>query len=380
MNDKETRYSNVEMSFSKKIINVIIYLIIPIILLLVLIYVNMTDFNDKTDGWLNIILFYSFLFIILRGTSKLAGVEEGKKVIYKEDNIVKKTNPYIYYRELPNDYGIGVISLLVDSKLENYKDIIAVILDLCAKKYLFLEKIDNKYYIKVLKGIDNKLLSNERYILGLIISNNLININYQEWYSYCLQDGINLGVYYHVDRQQSELDNKFKLNGFRIKNVKIVAFIVIIFMSFLMLLMVKYGKLFIDILNIMFVIISFFVILFVLFFVKLFLNKIKDKNEYQKKTTYNMTLNNHLYRTEKGVIELQKLLSFKNFLMDFGNIVSKSPLEVVLWDRYLSYAVVFNLTKDIMKTGYKQLIKNSSFQIDDIDNITINNIEIDNRL
>ena len=380
MNDKETRYSNVEISFSKKIINVIIYFIIPIILLLVLIYVNMTDFNDKTDGWLNIILFYSFLFIILRGTSKLAGVEEGKKVIYKEDNIVKKTNPYIYYRKLPNDYGIGVISLLVDSKLENYKDIIAVILDLCAKKYLFLEKTDNKYYIKVLKGIDNKLLSNERYILGLIISNNLININYQEWYSYCLQDGINLGVYYHVDRQQSELDNKARPISFRIKYVKMVASIVVIIMTFLTLLMENYSKLSVNCLNNMFVIISFFVIMFVLFFVTLYQKKIKDKNEYQKKTTYNMTLNNHLYRTEKGVKELQKLLSFKNFLMDFGNIVSKSPLEVVLWDRYLSYAVVFNLTKDIMKIGYKQLIENSSFQIDDIDNITINNIEIDNRL
>lgn len=104
------------------------------------------------------------------------------------------------------------------------------------------------------------------------------------------------------------------------------------------------------------------------------------KNDYQRSKFYNMTLNNHLSRTDKGVVELQKLLSFKNFLMDFGNIVSKSHEEVVLWDRYLSYAVVFNLTKDIMKTGYKQLVENSSFQIDDIDNITINNIEIDNSL
>ena len=274
MNDKETRYSNVEMSFSKKIINVIIYLIIPIILLLVLIYVNMTDFNDKTDGWLNIILFYSFLFIILRGTSKLAGVEEGKKVIYKEDNIVKKTNPYIYYRELPNDYGIGVISLLVDSKLENYKDIIAVILDLCAKKYLFLEKRNNKYYIKVLKGIDNKLLSNERYILDLIISNNIKNINYQEWYSYCLQDGINLGVYYHVDRQQSELDNEVKPISFKTKYVKMVTSIVVVIMTFLTLLMANYSKLSVNGLNNMFVIFLYFVFFFFFSIYALFLSKI----------------------------------------------------------------------------------------------------------
>ena len=381
MNDKETRYSNVEISFSKKIINVIIYLIIPIILLLVLIYVNMTDFNDKTDGWLNIILFYSFLFIILRGTSKLAGVEEGKKVIYKEDNIVKKTNPYIYYRELPDDYGIGVISLLVDSKLENYKDIIAVILDLCAKKYLFLEKIDNKYYIKVLKGIDNKLLSNERYILGLIISNNLKNINYQEWYSYCLQDGIDLGLYYHSDREQIDLKNEVKPKPTKLwkKYVKVGSFIGFIFIIFLMLFNLQYTDTAHNVLFSLFVIFLYFVFFFFFSIYALFLSKILNtimkKNDYQRSKFYNMTLNNHLSRTDKGVVELQKLLSFKNFLMDFGNIVSKSPLEVVLWDRYLSY-----LTKDIMKTGYKQLVENSSFQIDDIDNITINNIEIDNSL
>ncbi len=386
MNDKETRYSNVEISFSKKIINVIIYLIIPIILLLVLIYVNMTDFNDKTDGWLNIILFYSFLFIILRSTSKLAGVEEGKKVIYKEDNIVKKTNPYIYYRELPNDYGIGVISLLVDSKLENYKDIIAVILDLCAKKYLFLEKIDNKYYIKVLKGIDNKLLSNERYILGLIISNNLKNINYQEWYSYCLQDGIDLGLYYHADRELTDLKNEVKPKPTKLwkKYVKVGSFIGFIFIIFLMLFNLQYTDTAHNVLFSLFVIFLYFVFFFFSSIYALFLSKILNtimkKNDYQRSKFYNMTLNNHLNRTYKGVKELQKLLSFKNFLMDFGNIVSKSHEEVVLWDRYLSYAVVFNLTKDIMKTGYKQLIENSSFQIDDIDNITINNIEIDNRL
>ena len=357
MNNKETKYNNVEVSFSKKVINIIIYVIIPIILLLGLIYVNKTDLINETGGWLNIILFYPFVFLIVRGTSKLSGVERAKKVINKEDKFIKRTNPYLYYRELPNDYGIGVISLLVDSKIENYKDIIAVILDLCAKKYLFLAKKDNTYYIKVLKGLDNKLLSNERYILDLIISNNIKNINYQEWYSYCLQDGINLGVYYHVDRQEPFVTNRVKPRKLWVKYIKVGTSIVVIFASLLTLLIVNYGESSIDILNIMFGGISFLVITFVLIFVALFMNKMNEKNEYQKMVNYNMTLNNHLSRTEKGVMELQKLLSFKAFLIDFSNIVSRKPEEVILWDRYLSYAVVFNLTKDIMKSGYKQLAR-----------------------
>ncbi|MBQ4030920.1 MAG: DUF2207 domain-containing protein, partial [Bacilli bacterium] len=81
-------------------------------------------------------------------------------------------------------------------------------------------------------------------------------------------------------------------------------------------------------------------------------------------------------RTEVGIEELFKLQSFKAFLKDFGHFVDKRVDEVVLWDRYLAYAQLFGLTKEIMNTGYKQLVSNSSFDIDDIDNIHFNNIFI----
>lgn len=39
-----------------------------------------------------------------------------------------------------------------------------------------------------------------------------------------------------------------------------------------------------------------------------------------------------------------------------------------------SYAQIFGLTEKIMKTGYNKLINNSSFNIDDINNLTLDNI------
>lgn len=73
---------------------------------------------------------------------------------------------------------------------------------------------------------------------------------------------------------------------------------------------------------------------------------------------------------------MQKLYSFKAFIKDFGHFVDKKPEEVILWDRYLSYAQVFGLTKEIMNSGYKQIIDNPSFHIDSIDNINLYNIEV----
>ena len=49
---------------------------------------------------------------------------------------------------------------------------------------------------------------------------------------------------------------------------------------------------------------------------------------------------------------------------------------MVLWDRYLSYAQVFGLTKELMDSGYKELVENASFIIDNIENINMQNIEV----
>ena len=97
---------------------------------------------------------------------------------------------------------------------------------------------------------------------------------------------------------------------------------------------------------------------------------------YRIDEQYNKEISKSLKLTPKGINELNKLKAFKAFIKDFGNFADKYPEEIILWDRYLSYAQVFGLTKDIMKTGYSKLIKNSSFQIDDINNINFDNIEI----
>lgn len=384
MKNNETKYKSTKVTFSLMILTVVFYIVFILGLIYGIIKVYKMPltktglFHPSTMKVLVLfILIYLLCFTISGIIGNILGTLKGKRYINKEDKIIKKTNPYIYYRELPNNYGIGVTSLLFDSKIENYKDIIAVILDLCAKKYLSLIKENDKYYIKVLKNVDNELLINEKYILNLIISNNIKNIDYNQWYNYCLQDGDNLGLYYHYDKPKEAISDGIgtKNETERLKKIHRNISLFIGILIFIMGLTV--GRWLEGLIYSLIIFIASYVVLIIPFYIILVFKGIITIGKIQKKATYNATLNNHLTRTNKGVIEFQKLLSFQNFLSDFGNFINRHPEEVVLWDRYLSYAQVFGLTDEIMKSGYKQLIDNSSFQVDDINNITLYNIEIE---
>ena len=347
----------------------VIIILIYVILQTVLIVCNLGNWSVINFFVIFNILFGIFLIYIL------SGVLKGKRAINRELKYLKKINPYIYFRELPNYYGIGVITLLMNSTIENHKDIVAVILDLCARKYLKLEKQADKYVIKILKGLDDNLLGNEKYILRLVMNNDIKNVNYYQWFDYCLKDGIDLGLYSrysHVNKIINPIINREK----RIKSDnKIKLYICLILSCLIFLLMIGEG-----ILNSVFSTIICFVVLYlfltVIFGVIVFIREMIKEAKYAMNQNYIDQMNNKITRTDKGIEELHKIYSFKAFIKDFGYFVDKRAEEVVLWDRYLSYAHVFGLTKEIMESGYKELIDNSSFHIDSIDNIDLSNIEV----
>lgn len=329
--------------------------------------------NNRIKILFMLVTSFLSIFIFVGMIGSITGIIKGKTVISKENNDAKNNSPYIYYRELPNNYGIGVATLLIDSTIENYKDVVAVILDLCARGYLKLEKQNDKYLVKVLKNIDDSLLYNEKYILDLILNNDIKNIDYQKWYNLCLQDGINLGIYNYRDVKINNINVKQTSDKKIVKVSLIIATIISLFYlvngDFAMVFLVFVFSYFI-----MFLILIVFTIIKNMVFSIFFIGKMSKDIYYCNK------LNSQLIRTPKGVQELQKLYSFKSFIEDFGYFVDKKPEEVIIWDRYLSYALLFGFTKEILATGYKQLVENASFQIDDIDNISLDNIEVSDKI
>ena len=306
----------------------------------------------------------------------LSGTLKAKYELAKEKKYIKNINPYIYYRELPNNYGIGVNTLLYDSTIENYKDIVAVILDLCARKYLNLVKQDEKYIIQILKRETSEFLKNEKYVWNHVITNSIREMNYHDWYMCCLQDGIDLGLFNQrkVYINNESIDVEKEKDKLLKSQIKICAIISILFM----LCGISSDGIFI----------SFFYSLIIFMFAFAFVISqmivspilgakiMKQKNKEMRDLHYKVEIENDLKKTKKGIEEVHKLYSLRAFLSDFGKFVDKNPEEIVLWDRYLSFAQVFGLTKEMMSTGYEQLVNNASFTIDSIENITLSNIEV----
>lgn len=54
-------------------------------------------------------------------------------------------------------------------------------------------------------------------------------------------------------------------------------------------------------------------------------------------------------KTIKGANHYKRWKAFKNFLNDFGSFESKELPEVILWERYLVYAVIFGLASKVQK-------------------------------
>ncbi len=305
---------------------------------------------------------------------------------YQDYLQLKKTNPYRFFKELPNHYGIGVTSILFNSTIENEKDIVATILDLCAQKYLHLERYENKYMITIRKTDLSQLHRNEQYIMQLLIEGNINKINYQKWFQYCLEDGIKLNLFTPRDTKTTNQDSVTEIidivsdvqssivkehRKLSKKQIRIIVFaiIAVIICGFIAGILTKEEYLFI----IPFVSLLMGAMLCYAFYIfKAAFRMI----HIGTKQSYSNAIHRQIQRTKHGDMELQKLYAFRAFLQHFGSFVNRKPEEVTLWEHYLSYAQVFGITKNIMASGYDQLVNNTAFKITSIDAINLRSITV----
>lgn len=379
---KTTRANN--FSYKNPIVIIFTIFIVLIIAGLAYLFISVLNHPLTEDGlyqnWFlkSLYLVAIGIFIILCTiwpiSLIMSALSAHRQIAYLETTN-EKFNPYQYYKELPNNYGIGVASLLANSTIENEKDIIAAILDLCAQGYLHLSKHSDHYVIYLQPVSDKAPLKNEAYLLALIGEGKINKIDYRQWYNLCVEDGINLGVYQKVDTSKLTKLSSPNLQKYNRKRFQLlIAFLICLFVMTIGFMLPH------DFANIItgagFIGLIIVVTLAIANYVKNVFIGFKHATENIAQTNYKNILENYLVKTKHGLEELQKLEGFKNFLAQFNIFVDKDPEAVILWDRYLSYAQVFGLADELMRSGYHELIDNVAFEIDDINHITLSNLEM----
>lgn len=341
---------------------------IGIIILLIILLISLL-FLGKYEILLGILIALTPLFdmgiligigLLFYYIGKKIGSDKARKEIDKVLKHLNVDNPYIYFRDIPNKHGVGVTLSLLNIKITK-KDVLASILDLCAKGYINVKQHGKNFEIINNKKDRNQLLKNELYILDWVLNKDTSKINLKRWKKLCNEDAIDLGL--AIKSEEKTYKTLFKMDIKYARNLLFVSF----GFSFILIRFFDYFiERSISILETIFM--SIFLtgpIWFIVFIIMLFVALLYEGNILN----YNNKMNNLLILTETGKKEYHEICSLGKFLDDFGRFAEKHVGEIMIWEQYLSYAIVFRLGNKILKTGYDKLKINDNFIIDDIDKI-----------
>lgn len=333
------------------------------------------------------ILIIAIPVLIIGYLGQRKGNRKALRVLRKEINQTQNTNPYMYFREIPDDYGIGVYAFLLDYKI-SVRDLKSAIIDLSAKGYINIKTNNNTFEAEILEKDSSSLLHNERFILNWLCNNknqSLKSFNISNWIVEIKRDIIELGL--GQQREEVTLDSENKRTNF-IRILTIVPTI-IAFCSIYIFLFIKntgiyhyeiFDSIFKNILN--FIIWILFnsplviVITGILFLVFYLIASFIAIFHFTSRDNYYFKLSKNLKYTDKTKDTIQKIYSLGAFLKDFSIINKRDMEEIVIWERYLSYAYLLGLNDKFNMQNVK-IYKNNNFWIDSnidiVDTIMLNN-------
>lgn len=310
-------------------------------------YINMSKDTTLTLGiifgtfvtFFIVIIKYILFFILI-----IAGYRAMGKYYNTKLSKIDFNNNTTYYRDILKKYSVDLLGF-IDHVQFNYPDvIIAMLLQLQMKGIL---KIDNNG-IYLDNNIDlNSLSNNEKYLISKINNNKLVFNNISEYELLVVNEGINRGLL-----EKKEITTEYLFKEFSV-SIFIYLIILIGYIYYLSLGIDNFSLgINISIINF---ILSFILVLIVLlipiylfvypFYLgikyKLFSHKIKE---------------NPYFRTKDSEEINSKLEGLKSYLKDFSKLDEREAKEIILWDEYLIYSVLFGHNKKIIDE-YKDLIE-----------------------
>ena len=258
--------------------------------------------------------FYIILiFIVIKIMRKREYKNQLSKIDYKNEGE--------YYRDILKGYSPFLLSYIDNFIFEGKRDIIATILNLQLKQVI---KIENNTIIKLKE--DNNLEESEQYILDNVLNGKIKIADTRELEQKIVKDAQN--------KELIEIKESAKgKNDKPLKNKLIIAFIISIFIF--MILSAIATSINSDLLTTIILIFGlifcnpiFYIILFI---IKYYLSKAKIK------------------RTNKGEEINTKLEGLKNYIQEYSKLKEKNANDILLWEEYLIYSVIFNINDNVIK-------------------------------
>lgn len=306
----------------EKIIN-IIFLSYILICFIIKLFSKLDNFTDNLIFNIFIILINliatiieNFYVIIIYIVIKIMRKKEYKNQLSKIDF----KNKGEYYRDILKGYSPFLLSYIDNFIFEEKRDIIATLLNLQLKQVI---KIENNTIIKLDK--DANLEESEQYILNAVSDGKIKLVNTLELERKIEKDACNKGLI-QIKESSKDIDKKTLKNNC----AKLFAISVIIYIL-LSIIMTSINN---EILNTIFV---FLAIIFCnpIFYIVLYIIKY-----YSSKPK--------IRRTTKGEEINIKLEGLKNYIQEYSNLKEKNTDDILLWEEYLIYSVIFNLNDNVI--------------------------------
>lgn len=258
-------------------------------------------------------LFIYFIFIGIAWGSNKAKFEYIKKINFSREKE--------YYREILKKYSPIVLTYIDNFKIEKRKDLISILLVLKLKKKIQIEK--NKLII-IDTNVEN-LTKVEKYIIDNIQNGKLELPHFGYINTYVEEEAVNDGLIIKAEYIKEKTAKKKR---------QLIIMGIIIFIIQIIIIITPFN---LSLINFFVLgISSFGEMIYLLIAIPYYFS-------------YCYMANNSYKRTSKGKEINLKLEGLKNYLKEFNNLDDKQQNDLIIWEEYLIYSVMFNLNKSIVE-------------------------------
>lgn len=306
----------------ERIIN-IIFLLYMLIMFIINLFTQSENLHGNTIG--NFIL----VVIILMSTiiqnfliiAVFIVIKVMRKIEYKNQlSKIDVKNEKQYYRDMLKGYSPFLLSYIDNFVFEEKRDIIATLLNLQLKKII---KIEDNNIIKLNENAN--LEESEKYILNIVQNGKIKIENTLE-----LEKKIENDAY---SKDLIQIKKSFKENNndiLKIKFVKAFVINVIIFIIISIIVLIANNEILVNVSLFWGIILCNPILYVILYIIKYYLSKPKIK------------------RTEKGEEINIKLEGLKNYIKEYSNLKDRKSSDILLWEEYLIYSVIFGMNDNIV--------------------------------